>query len=147
MQRVLPAAPAAVFEAFTDPELLAQWWGPTGFTTRSLDFRPRMDGDYQIEMQPPDAGSFHLRGRFREVEPPARLAFTFVWDPPDPDDVETVVELTFRAFGDATEVSLEQGEFRSEERRALHSDGWSESFEKLEDVLAGRSGPRESPGE
>jgi uncharacterized protein YndB with AHSA1/START domain len=135
LKRVLPAAPAAVFEAFADPEVLVRWWGPKGFSVPRLDFQPRSGHGYRIEMRPPEGDSFHLEGEFREVEPPTRLAFTFAWDPPNPDDVETLAALSFRDLGDSTEVTLEQGEFKTEERRALHRDGWSESFDKLEDVL------------
>ena len=46
-------------------------------------------------MQPPDGDMFVLRGQFVVVEPPARLAYSFVWEDPDPDDVETLVELEF----------------------------------------------------
>jgi uncharacterized protein YndB with AHSA1/START domain len=45
-------------------------------------------------MQPPEGELFYLSGEFREVDPPARLACTFCWDPPDPDDQQTVVTLS-----------------------------------------------------
>jgi uncharacterized protein YndB with AHSA1/START domain len=132
IKRVLPAAPAAVFAAFSDSNELAKWWGPEGFTILSLHFDPRVGEGYRIEMQPPEGDSFHLSGQFREVDPPARLAFTFVWENPDPDDVETLAELSFRDLGESTEVSLTQGPFKTEARRALHRDGWGDSFDKLE---------------
>jgi len=44
-------------------------------------------------MQPPEGDRFYLTGEFREVDPPARLAYTFIWEYPDPDDVEMLVEL------------------------------------------------------
>ena len=75
-------------------------------------------------MQPPEGDLFHLSGELREVDPPARLAFTFRWDPPDPDDRETLVALSLEDRGDETEVQFLQGEFATEERRALHEDGW-----------------------
>jgi uncharacterized protein YndB with AHSA1/START domain len=71
------------------------------------------------------------------VEPPTRLTYTFVWDPADPDDVETLVELSFREHGDSTAVTLRQGRFNTEARRELHRDGWSESFRKLRRRLSG----------
>ena len=83
-------------------------------------------------MKPPDGDSFFLNGEFREVDPPARLSFTFVWEPPDLDDVETLVTLLFRDLGGSTAVDLNQGPFKTEERRELHRGGWTESFEKLE---------------
>jgi uncharacterized protein YndB with AHSA1/START domain len=139
MQRVLSAPPAVVFDAFADPDKLARWWGPAGFTVPSVDFDPRPGGAYSIGMQPPEGEAFHLVGEFREVDPPARLAFTFVWEPPDPDDVETLVELSFRDLGDSTEAVLAQGVFKTEPRRELHRDGWSDTFDRLEQFLTGQS--------
>jgi hypothetical protein len=58
--------------------------------------------------------------------------FTFAWEDPDPDDVETVVELSFRDRGGSTEVDLVQGPFKTDARRELHRNGWADSFDKLE---------------
>src|SRR3954447_3527730 len=104
MTRVLPATRRVVFGAFSDPNELAKWWGPQGFSTPSLELRARVGASYRIEMQPPDGDRFHLTGTFREVDPPARLVFTFAWEDPDPDDVDTIVDLSFRDLGDSTEV-------------------------------------------
>src|SRR5436305_9987103 len=135
-ERVLPAAPAVVFRAFGDANELARWWGPKGFTTSSLEFEPRVGASYRIEMQPPEGDRFYLTGQFREVDAPARLAFTFAWEDPDPDDVENQVGLSFRDLGESTEVAFTQGPFKTEDRRALHRDGWTDSFDKLERLLS-----------
>jgi uncharacterized protein YndB with AHSA1/START domain len=140
LRRVLRAPRPVVFETVRDPAELAKWWGPKGFTTPCLEFDPRVGGGYRIEMQPPEGDAFFLTGAFREVEPPARLAFTFVWEDPDPDDGETLVTLAFRDLGDATEVTLTQGPFRTEARRALHRDGWTDSFDRLERLVSTCSG-------
>jgi uncharacterized protein YndB with AHSA1/START domain len=124
-----------VFGFFTDPAKLARWWGPQGFVVPDLQFEPRVGSSYRIEMQPPEGEAFFLVGEFRAVEPPARLAFTFRWEDPDPDDVETVADLSFSERGDATEVVLTQGPFRTEARLELHRGGWTDSFEKLEALL------------
>jgi uncharacterized protein YndB with AHSA1/START domain len=139
MKRVLPAAPAVVFAAFTDPTEIATWWGPKRFTTPSLEFEPRVGASYRIEMQPPEGDRFYLTGEFREVDPPARLAYTFAWEEPDPDDVANQVALSFRDLGGSTEVALTQGPFKTEERRALHRDGWSDSFDKLERLVSAQA--------
>jgi uncharacterized protein YndB with AHSA1/START domain len=91
---------------------------------------------YRIEMQPPEGDAFYLTGEFNQVDPPAQLAYTFVWEDPDPDDVETLVELSFRDRGESTEVVLSQRSFKTEARRELHRDGWTDSFDKLERSLA-----------
>ena len=134
LKRVVPHPRAAVFAAFTDPDELVRWWGPKGFTVPGLEFEARVGERYRIEMQPPDGDRFHLAGEFRVVDPPARLAYTFVWEQPDPDDVETLVELSFSELGGSTEVSLTQGPFKTEARWSLHQDGWTESFDKLEQL-------------
>jgi uncharacterized protein YndB with AHSA1/START domain len=136
MTRTLPAPRVAVYRALTDPGELSKWWGPRGFTAPSVDFDPRVGNGYRIAMQPPDGDVFHLSGEFREVDPPALLAYTFRWDPPDPDDRETVATLSLRDQAEQTEVELTQGEFATEERRALHEGGWTDSFDRLQELLA-----------
>jgi uncharacterized protein YndB with AHSA1/START domain len=136
IKRVLPATPSVVFEAFSEPSELAKWWGPDGFSTPSMEFQPRVGERYRIEMQPPEGDVFFLTGVFREVDPPARLTYTFVWEDPDPDDVETLVELSFRDLGESTEVTFVQGRFKTEARFELHRDGWTDSFNKLERLVS-----------
>jgi uncharacterized protein YndB with AHSA1/START domain len=136
IERVLPAAPEVVFRAFVDPDELARWWGPAGFTIPGLSFPAQVGDTYRIEMQPPAGDAFALTGEFQAVDPPIRLVYTFAWEDPDPDDVETLVRLTFRDLGEATEVSLSQGVFKTDARLELHRGGWTDSFDKLERLLS-----------
>jgi uncharacterized protein YndB with AHSA1/START domain len=136
LRRVLPASRERVYEALTNPDKLARWWGPKGFSCPSIEFDPCVGGSYRIAMQPPRDGElFHLSGEFREVGPLARLAYTFVWDPPASDDQETLAELSLADERGGTELTLVQGPFATEERRKLHEDGWSEGFDRLREVL------------
>jgi uncharacterized protein YndB with AHSA1/START domain len=137
LTRILPAPRPAVYRALSDPCELAKWWGPQGFTAPSVDFDPRVGESYRIAMQPPDGELFYLTGEFREVDPPARLVYTFRWEDPTPHDRETVVTLSLRERGeDDTELDLAQGAFATEERYALHQKGWSTSLEKLEELVS-----------
>jgi uncharacterized protein YndB with AHSA1/START domain len=135
IERVLPAPRAAVYRALTDPEELREWWGPRGFTTPEVDFDPQVGGSYRIAMQPPEGDLFHLTGNFQAVDPPGRLAFSFRWNPPDPDDRETLATLTLEERGHETAIRLVQGEFATQERLVLHEAGWGESFERLETLM------------
>lgn len=135
LSRVLAAPPERVFSALTDPADLAVWWGPAGFTTPEIELDLRVRGRYRFGMQPPDGDLFHLAGEFRAVEPPRHLAFTFRWEEPDPDDRETVAELSLRDLGGRTEVSLRQGDFATEARLELHRDGWTDSLDRLATLL------------
>lgn len=138
LDRVLPAPRPLVFRAWTEPDELAQWWGPHGFTAPEVDLDLRVGGGYRFGMQPPDGELFHLSGEFREIEPPARLVYTFRWEEPDPEDRETLVTMTLQDRGDSTEVALVHSGFATEGRRALHVDGWTDCLERLQDVLSSR---------
>jgi uncharacterized protein YndB with AHSA1/START domain len=141
MQRVVDAPRRAVFSACTDPAQLGQWWGPRGFTAPAIDIDLRAGGAYRIAMQPPEGELFHLAGQFREVVVPSRLVYTFGWEPPDPEDVETVVTLVLEDLAGQTGLHLTQEAFASERRRALHEAGWSDSLDRLQEFL---SAPMES---
>jgi len=139
--RVLGAASQTVWRALTEPDQVARWWGPAGFTSPTIDLDLRVGGRYRIEMKPPEGEAFFLQGEFREIAPPSQLAFTFRWEEPDPDDQETVVTLSLRDLDGRTELALDQGPFATEARLALHRGGWSDSFDKLTELLSS-AGPR-----
>ena len=132
---VVDAPRARVFDLLTKPDELAKWWGPRGFTIPEVGVDLRVGGGYRFTMQPPEGEVFHLSGRFLEIEP-SRLRYTFTWDEPHPDDRETVVMLELRAVGDTTEVSMSQGDFKTEERLLLHRDGWTDALAKLRELAA-----------
>lgn len=131
----LGTSPQRIFRALTDPAELPMWWGPSGFTTPEIRIDLRVGGGYRFGMQPPDGDLFHLVGEFLEIDAPHRLAYTFRWEDPDPDDLETVVRLSLEADGSRTLVSLRQSPFATEARLALHRDGWTDSLQRLTELL------------
>ncbi|MGH2955957.1 MAG: SRPBCC family protein [Solirubrobacterales bacterium] len=136
LKRVFPAARPRLYQLLTEPEELARWWGPRGFTTPELEWDLRVGGRYRLTMQPPDGDAFHLTGEFREVEPLSELTYSFRWEEPDPDDRETLVRLSLADLDGSTELSLSQGPFATEARLDLHRNGWSDSLDKLDEVLS-----------
>ncbi|MFD8235629.1 SRPBCC domain-containing protein [Streptomyces sp. NPDC059696] len=132
--------PARVFRELTDPVELARWWGPDGFSTPSAEIDLRPGGAYRIAMQPPEGELFHLVGEYIDVDPPAGLAYTFRWEDPDPEDRETVVTLSLVGTGvRRSRLILDQGDFVTERRLALHEEGWAQSLGKLGEMLASRA--------
>jgi len=131
----VPAPPQRVFAALTEPAAVTKWFGPRGFTMPEIELSLRVGGGYRFTMQPPEGEAFHLSGEFLEIDAPHRLAYTFRYDEPDPDDRETTVRLTLVPVDDATEVTLRQGEFATQARLELHRDGWTDSFDKLRAVV------------
>lgn len=131
LERVVPAPRPVVFGMHTDPQSLARWWGPQGFSSPRVELDLRVGGTYRIVMQPPDGDAFVLSGEFREIDAPARLAYTFRWEDPDPDDRETIAAVSLREVGESTLVTVDQGPFATEARRALHEQGWTETLDRL----------------
>ena len=141
LERVLPAPRELVFRMHAEPDLLARWWGPKGFTAPSVELDVRVGGRYRIAMQPPEGDRFFLSGEFREVDPGTRLVYTFRWEPPDPDDRETVVVVSLQNRGGSTALTVDQEPFATDARRALHEQGWNESLDRLEELISNHDRP------
>ncbi len=73
--RVFPAQPAAVFGAFADPKLLAQWWGPDGFRNTINQFDLRPGGAWRLVMHAPDGTDYPNESDFAEIDRPHRIVF------------------------------------------------------------------------
>jgi uncharacterized protein YndB with AHSA1/START domain len=119
-----------------EPDQLSTWWGPKGFTSHVAELDVRVGRTYRISMQPPAGEPFAVTGEFLEVEPPHRLAYTFRWEPPDPDDQETVAELSLTDADGLTQLTVDQGTFRTAARLSVHQQGWSETIDRLSHHLS-----------
>jgi uncharacterized protein YndB with AHSA1/START domain len=73
--RVFPEPPEKVFRAWSDPLLLASWWGPSGFVNTFHDFDFKPGGLWRFTMHGPDGTAYHNKSVFKEIEEPARIVF------------------------------------------------------------------------
>ncbi len=73
--RLLDAPRERVFEAFRDPERLARWWGPKGFTNTFHEFDLRPGGAWRFVMHGPDGANYKNESVFVEVVEPERIVF------------------------------------------------------------------------
>ena len=74
--RVFDAPRELVWKAWTDPKMMAQWFGPRGFTNPVCELDVRVGGSLLIVMRGPDGQDYPMKGEFREVVAPERLIFT-----------------------------------------------------------------------
>jgi uncharacterized protein YndB with AHSA1/START domain len=74
--RIFDAPRHLVWKAWTDPKMVAQWFGPRGFTSTVDALDVRVGGTLRIVMHGPDGNDYPMKGEFREVAPPERLVFT-----------------------------------------------------------------------
>ena len=80
-ERVLPHRPRTVFDAFAQPEVLARWWGPSGFTNTFEAFEFRPGGRWKYVMHGPDGSHPRNESVFLEVDAPSRLVIHHVSRP------------------------------------------------------------------
>jgi uncharacterized protein YndB with AHSA1/START domain len=79
--RVFNAPRETVFSAWTNPELLKQWWGPKGFTNTFHEFDLRQDGHWRFTMHGPDGGNYPNESVFVEIKEPERIALKHISKP------------------------------------------------------------------
>ena len=139
INRVLPAAPEVVFRAFSVQDELAGWWGPVGFSVASIEFRPRVGDRYRIEMKPPEARCLLSDGRVsRGRSATSALIHVRIRESGSRRRRECG-RAVVPGSGDSTEVSFTQHPFKTEARRDLHRNGWTDSFDRLEQAILRRS--------
>ncbi len=102
--RIIEGPRPLVFEAYTDPQHLAQWWGPHGFTTTTRAFEFRPGGVWDFVMHGPDGTDYPNWIVWREITPPERLVFLHGVGPDDPRAFTSTVTMVER--GDTTEVTM-----------------------------------------
>ncbi len=96
----------------------------------------RQGGALRICMRDADGGEHCFGGVYREVAPPERLVFTFAWENDGAPGHQTLVTVEFRDLGDKTALTLTHEAFESVDSRDAHGQGWSSSFDCLDDTLS-----------
>jgi glutathione S-transferase len=135
LERTFAASAEEVFDAWTNPQVLARWCGPgPSWTSPGCDVDLRIGGRYVLRMNDPESGrAFVVGGEYREIDRPRRLVYTWRWesdDSPDPGHV-SLVSVDFVPAGEGTTVVLEHSGLPSESSRARHGSGWEGTFDNL----------------
>jgi uncharacterized protein YndB with AHSA1/START domain len=123
-----------VFEAWTEPELLARWSTPPGGSSSEAEIDLRVGGAWSITMKPPPWPSGRGFGTYLEVDPPSRLVFTIAWEGL-PNGPESLVSVDFDELDGATKVTLVQERLETIRGRWAHKRGWRYSLERLSEVV------------
>lgn len=130
-QRVLRAPTDRVFRAFIDPDALAKWLPPHGFTGRVHEMDARVGGSYRISFTHLGTGHSHsFGGTFVELVPGERLTRTDTFDDPNlPGHMLTTV--TFKPVLVGTELNIEQSGIPEVIPPEACCLGWQESLQLL----------------
>lgn len=135
LRRWIDAPLEIVFAAWSDPEHVAQWWHPDGFTTPTFEMDFRVGGAYRFCIRK-DGRDTCARGTYRAIDVPSRIVFTFQWQSGgDARDPETLVSVSFEPQGEQTLLTFRQEPFASGAEWHGHGQGWSQVIESFDSFL------------
>ena len=145
IERTFDAPRADVWQAWTDPEQLAQWWGPGGFDTPldSVDLDLRNGGHLHLTMIQADNGAeYPVRFDVVEIVEQELLVLFSAAQPELGLTTDTTTRIEFSDENGKTRMRLTDGPYEGEMRR-MADMGWTGQFDKLDALLVtGRVGER-----
>ena len=131
LHRVLRAKPEKVYRAFLEPEAMAKWIPPYGFTCKVHHMDVRVGGSFKMSFINFSSGHGHsFGGEYLELVPNVRLRYTDQFDDPNLPGVMQVV-VVLKAVSCGTEVSIEQSGIPEVVPLEMCYLGWQESLAQL----------------
>ncbi|RYF50821.1 MAG: polyketide cyclase [Comamonadaceae bacterium] len=135
LHRVLRAPPERVYRAFIDPDAMAKWLPPHGFTGRVLSMDARVGGSYRMQFTHFSSGHTHaFGGEYVDLVPGERIVHTDRFDDPNlPGEMRTTI--TFKAVLVGTELAVEQAGIPAVIPTEMCYLGWQESLQLLAQLI------------
>lgn len=138
LERIIDAAPAKLYRAWTEPELLKQWFAPLPYTTPVAELDVRAGGSNLIVMRGPDGTDMPNRGVYLEVVENERLvftdAYTEAWKPSDKPFMTVI--LTFEDLGGKTRYTARVRHWTVADRERHEAMGFHKGWGICADQLA-----------
>jgi uncharacterized protein YndB with AHSA1/START domain len=141
VRRTINASAQQLFDAWTDPSQLVQWWGPEGVKCKSAEVDLRPGGVYRIANLLPDGRTLWIRGAFERIEPPHCLVYS--WQIEGSERETERVTVQFVAAEAATEVIVTHERVADEATRQRHAHGWAGCLDGLARIVSARTAARE----
>jgi uncharacterized protein YndB with AHSA1/START domain len=131
LHRVLAAKPEKVYRAFLDPDAMARWLPPNGFTGKVHHSDPKVGGKYRMTFTNFTTGSvIGFGGEYRELIPGERLRYTDVFEDPNlPGEIEVTV--TLKPVSCGTDMQVVQAGVPAVIPAEACYLGWQESLQNL----------------
>jgi uncharacterized protein YndB with AHSA1/START domain len=131
LHRVMTAKPEKIYRAFLDPDAMARWLPPNGFTGKVHHMDAKVGGTYKMSFTNFTTGtSIAFGGEFRELVPHERLCYTDVFDDPNLPG-EILVTVTLKKVSVGTEISITQEGIPDVIPLEACYLGWQESLRNL----------------
>jgi uncharacterized protein YndB with AHSA1/START domain len=136
IERTFAASAEAVFEAWTNPEVMRRWFHPAAdWEMPEAEVDLRLGGKVRVVMRRPDGTEVEAHGEYTLIDRPHRLRMTWTFND-DPAN-EQLMELSFSESEGSTTVLLVNSGISTDQRREAQEWGWQGCFDQLERVLSG----------
>ena len=132
VRRTIAATVDELFDAWLEPESLAQWMRPGALRPSSVKADARVGGAFEVVMHYAE-GPLRHHGEYRVIERNKKLAFT--WYSDATHHRETLVTVEFRPASDSTEIVLTHERMPDHDAALKHTQGWALALELLEGAL------------
>ena len=135
LHRVLRATPERIYRAFLDPDAMAKWLPPNGFTGKVHQLDAKVGGTYKMSFTNFTTGTSHsFRGTYLELTPNERLRYTDKFDDPNlPGEMQTTITLKQVFCG--TELNITQEGIPAAIPVEACYLGWQESLALLAKLI------------
>lgn len=138
IRRHLAAAPAMVFRAFADAQMVSRWLSPSRevvLTVLQFDFR--VGGIYRFAYDVPGGQRMIVNGIYRTIEPHFRIIFSWNIEPPDEHaGLQSEVTVTITADGSGSELVIRHEKLTQVGATLRHAEGWRGALDQLTALLA-----------
>jgi uncharacterized protein YndB with AHSA1/START domain len=139
--RVFDAPRRLVFQVWTDPKHVMQWWGPHGFTTPRCELDVRTGGAIRIDMRGPDGNIYPMTATYQEIVEPERIVFkSLAMDGAGNPLFEVLNTVTFAESGGKTTLTLQARVLTATAMAPQYLKGmevgWTQTLERLDTYLA-----------
>jgi uncharacterized protein YndB with AHSA1/START domain len=132
VRREIDASAEELFDAWLDPDAIAQWMRPNGIETTTAVVDARIGGAYEITMGHQSGPLLH-KGVYREIDRPRRLVFT--WSARGPLEPPSLVTVDFNRRGRLTEIVVTHEQLPGDDQIAPVNAGWSQAIERLVELF------------
>jgi len=128
--RILNAPRERVFAAWTQPELICKWFGPTLDSQCEAEVDLRVGGSYAIQVNGMNGIRRTIYGKYTEILPPSRLAMT--WNLSGLSDADgSLVTVELRECNGKTELTVIHAQLTNEQMRNAATQGWNAGLNKM----------------
>lgn len=136
MQKVFDAPIKTVWEAWTNPDHVIQWWAPPGMPIKVEQHEFKVGGKWKYSMPMPDGNLFISEGKYLEIEPLKKIITTADFRPMT-EGVE--LHVSFEADGDKTNFTFsvvhETEDYAKQQEKMGFYNGWGSAFNRMEAIL------------